>query len=146
MPLNLEALSPEQRARVEEAYAKRTEMVQNNITEALINAEVQKATAPSTIKQEMLERDLTLLDTKIGMIEELDVEVRTSYDGGAIIAKLITIARSVLFTNPDDKATLLLDLGVSEALLENISDSVGNPAYYQPTLDEIRDEVYPNTE
>ena len=84
---------------------------------------------------EQLEKaDNDKLDAIIAQIEEIYAndkrKISQVYGYGIIVGKILTIAKSIQYAKQIEKADLLMITGFSEQLEEDLTDAMGNTAYF----------------
>jgi hypothetical protein len=84
---------------------------------------------------EQLEKaDNDKLDAIIAQIEEIYAndkrKISQVYGYGIIVGKILTIAKSIQYAKQIEKADLLMITGFSEQLVEDLTDAMGNTAYF----------------
>jgi phosphoglycolate phosphatase-like HAD superfamily hydrolase len=93
----------------------------------------------------MEDQDNMQLDAILEQIEEnyaLDNrKISRVFGYGVMVDKILTIIRSIQYSKIEEKQDLLAITGLSETLVEEVLDALGNPAYFSVREGRVMDEI-----
>lgn len=113
--------------------AKRAE-VEALIEERKVETQLQLLETPFYQNQMVSESNIQTLDSYIAVIEERYAEnnrkLSPTFGFGVVVNKILTIIKAIQYAKADEKEEFLLLTGLSEQLVEEIIDALGNTAYF----------------
>lgn len=107
--------------------------------------EARKIQSPLYERRCMEDQDSMQLDAILEQIEEnyaLDNrKISRVFGYGVMVDKVLTIIRSIQYSKIEEKQDLLAITGLSESLVEEVLDALGNPAYFSVREGRVMDEI-----
>jgi phosphoglycolate phosphatase-like HAD superfamily hydrolase len=107
--------------------------------------EARKIQSPLYERRCMEDQDNMQLDAILEQIEEnyaLDNrKISRVFGYGVMVDKILTIIRSIQYSKIEEKQDLLAITGLSESLVEEVLDALGNPAYFSVREGRVMDEI-----
>jgi phosphoglycolate phosphatase-like HAD superfamily hydrolase len=107
--------------------------------------EARKIQSPLYERRCMEDQDNMQLDAILEQIEEnyaLDNrKISRVFGYGVMVDKILTIIRSIQYSKIEEKQDLLAITGLSETLVEEVLDALGNPAYFSVREGRVMDEI-----
>jgi phosphoglycolate phosphatase-like HAD superfamily hydrolase len=107
--------------------------------------EARKIQSPLYERRCMEDQDSMQLDAILEQIEEsyaLDNrKISRVFGYGVMVDKILTIIRSIQYSKIEEKQDLLAITGLSESLVEEVLDALGNPAYFSVREGRVMDEI-----
>ena len=119
------------RAELKKKQVAKKKALQEAIECIKIEQEIKKLDNPLFEKLEISSSNNARLDALLDYLEnDLRIVVRAVYGYGSIVGKILTLARSVMYSKIEQKTDALLFLNVDESIIEDLLDALGNTQYY----------------
>ena len=111
-------------AQVQSELANEIEAIQIRQSIAKLDSSVYRAAQLQKANNTKLDAILDYLEKDVGII------IRAVYGYGTIPGKLLTLARSIMYSKIDQKTDALAFTGLDEQMIENIIEAFGNTSYF----------------
>lgn len=108
--------------------------IQERIEEIKVQNEIKKLDSPLYEKRKLEEQDMLQLVTYMEQLEEIysidNRKLSRVFGYGVMVDKILTVVRSIQYLKLDEKAEMLMSTGLTESLVEEVLDALGNTAYF----------------
>ena len=135
----------ELQARLEAKRKENAERISNLLDAKKIEVELARMDSKYFEKQALRQRDIDNLNSIISLIEEKqskhNKKLQRTFGYGEINDLIITICTNTLYSKMEDREELLIATGLTTDLIENLLESLGRSAWYNPKINAIVDEV-----
>jgi phosphoglycolate phosphatase-like HAD superfamily hydrolase len=132
-------------AELNQLIADRKAEIAAKMAEIRLANEARKIQSPLYERRCMEDQDNMQLDAILEQIEEnyaLDNrKISRVFGYGVMVDKILTIIRSIQYSKIEEKQDLLAITGLSETLVEEVLDALGNPAYFSVREGRVMDEI-----
>lgn len=112
------------------------EKLSNLIEAKRIESEITKLDSEYFTKQSLVQTDIDSLNTIITLIEEKqskhNKKLRRTFGLGEVPSLILTVASNVMYSKLEDREELLLACGLPTGLIEDLVESVGRTAWFNP--------------
>ena len=108
--------------------------IQERIEEIKVQNEIKKLDSPLYEKRKLEEQDMLQLATYMEQLQEIysvdNRKLSRVFGYGVMVDKILTVVRSIQYLKLDEKAEMLMATGLTESLVEEVLDALGNTAYF----------------
>lgn len=108
--------------------------MQTKIEQIKLSNEISKLDSPLYEQRQLEEQDSTQLTVYLNQLEEYysidNRKLSRVFGYGVMVDKMLTVIRSIQYCKLDEKVEMLMLTGLTEQLVEDIVDALGNSAYF----------------